>query len=175
MSNRSIALMALTLVATMFATASAMAQEPTDLAAVEVQVLPNNNAIIVNLGDQDLEFCLDERDRGCADGSGNPQDSSCSCRLLQNSCDFIIANKATGEISEPEPITPQAVDLVGGPGALSILKEKSPLLVESFKFGENECNMRAAATVPGDDRTPPFSPPACINCVEPASAGQPQF
>jgi len=169
MSNRNLALVALTLVVASFATGSALAQGAAGQAAVEVQVLPNNNAIIVNLGEEDLEFCLDEQDRGCANGSGNPNDSRCSCRLLQNSCDFIVANKETGEISEPEPITPEAVDLYGGPDALSILKEKSPLLVETFKFGENECNMMAAATVPGSDDNPPFSPPGCTRCEEPTS------
>src|SRR5687767_578482 len=105
MSNRNIALIALTFVITSFANGSALAQGAEGQAAVEVQVLEGNNAIIVNLGEQDLEFCLDEQDRGCADNdTSKPKDSRCSCRLLQNSCDFIIANKETGEISEPEPI-----------------------------------------------------------------------
>src|SRR5687767_4770457 len=116
MSYRSLALIALTLVVTGFSTNSAMAQGAAGQAGAEVQVLPNNNAIIVNLGDEVLEFCLDEQDRGCAEnGGGNAQDSRCSCRLLQNSCDFIVANRETGEISEPEPITHEAVELHGGP------------------------------------------------------------
>src|SRR5687768_9762022 len=133
MRNRSLALIVLTLLVTGFATGSALAQGAAGQAGAEVQVLPNNNTIIVNLGDEVLEFCLDEQDRGCAEnGSGNPTDNRCSCRLLQNSCDFIVANRETGQISEPEPITHEAVELHGGPGALSILTEKSPLLEESF-------------------------------------------
>ena len=48
------------------------------------------------------EFCVDPKDRS-------------TCRLLKNHCDFIVANKKTRQITEPEPISAEAILLYGGP------------------------------------------------------------
>jgi hypothetical protein len=168
MRKRMMSLMGLSLIFGLASTSS-FGQGAGSQGAAEVQVLPNGNVMIVNL-EGTLEFCLNEQDRGCADNSGNPPDRKCSCRILQNSCDFIVANKETGEISEPQPISVEAVDLYGGQGAFPIIKEKSTDLLDKFKFGENECNMMAAAAVPGgEDTPPPFTPPGCTHCEEPTS------
>ena len=134
-----------------------------------------NKVLVVRLdhGTSDWEFCVDERDRGCAKKSGNPQDRSCSCRLLQNSCDFIVADPRTGEISEPEPITTEAIAANAGESGLPLLQptKKNPELLPEFKFGQNECNLKSAAIQPGP--SPPHTVPTCTHCEVPASAGQP--
>jgi hypothetical protein len=167
MLKRSIGLGAL-LIYSALANTSSFGQSSGNQGAAEVQILPNNNVMIVNLGGT-LEFCADERDQGCADNSGNPPDRNCSCRVLKNSCDFIIANRQTGEISEPEPISLQAVDFYGGKDSFSIIKEKSPNLLDRFRFGDNECNMMAAAGPGRGTESPPFTPPGCTNCEVPTS------
>jgi hypothetical protein len=161
MNKRIIGLAALILTATLLSSTSSFGQG--SQGAAEVQVLPNNRVMIVNL-EGTLEFCLNEQDRGCADrGGGNAADKSCSCRILANSCDFVVANRETGEISEPEPISLQAAEFYGGKDSFSIIKEKNPDLLDRFKFGDNECNMMAAAPGRGTEN-PPFTPPGCTNC-----------
>jgi hypothetical protein len=56
-------------------------------------------------------------------------------------CDFVIANPQTGEISEPRQITKEDVP----PGALPIVQDNRELL-ESYKFGENECGLSKYAS-----------------------------
>jgi hypothetical protein len=124
MSIRNIALVAAILIATGFAANSALA------GAVDVQVLPDGSVMAVNV-EGVSEFCIDPQDRR-------------TCRLLKNHCDFIVANPHTRQISEPEPITSEAILAYGGPDSLPLLQDNSEL-VKSFKFGENECNLTQTA------------------------------
>jgi hypothetical protein len=142
MSIRKITLVAATLFATGFAANSALA------GAVDVQVLPDGSVIAVNV-EGVSEFCVDPQDRS-------------TCRLLKNHCDFIVANPHTRQITEPEPISAEAILLYGGPESLPLLQNNEEL-VKSFKFGENECNLTLAKAFipnnrPDDDRPDSGSP-----------------
>ncbi|HKH21915.1 MAG TPA: hypothetical protein VKB53_13785, partial [Gammaproteobacteria bacterium] len=95
MSIRKITLVAATLFATGFAANSALA------GAVDVQVLPDGSVMAVNIQGVS-EFCIDPQDRS-------------TCRLLKNHCDFIVANPHTRQITEPEPVSAEAILLYGGP------------------------------------------------------------
>jgi hypothetical protein len=127
--------------------------------AAEVQVLPNDKVMILNLQGTS-EFCADPQDRT-------------TCRVLERGCDFIVVDPRTKEISEPEPITAEAIAVHGGPGALPLAQGISELLPD-FKFGENECNLAQASTG-GEQGTEnePFAPPSCTFCEVPVSPGQP--
>ena len=142
MSIRKITLVAATLFATGFAANSALA------GAVDVQVLPDGSVIAVNV-EGVSEFCVDPQDRS-------------TCRLLKNHCDFIVANPHTRQITEPEPISAEAILLYGGPESLPLLQNNEEL-VKSFKFGANECNLTLAKAFipnnrPDDDRPDSGSP-----------------
>jgi hypothetical protein len=142
MSIRKIILVAATLIATGFAGNSALA------AAVDVQVLPDGSVMAVNV-EGVSEFCIDPQDRS-------------TCRLLKNHCDFIVANPHTRQITEPEPISAEAILLYGGPESLPLLQNNEEL-VKSFKFGENECNLTLAKAFipenrPDNDRPDSGSP-----------------
>jgi hypothetical protein len=142
MSIRNITLVAATLIATGFAANSALA------GAVDVQVLPDGSVMAVNVQGVS-EFCIDPQDRS-------------TCRLLKNHCDFIVANPNTRQITEPEPISAEAILLYGGPDSLPLLQNNEEL-VKSFKFGENECNLALAKAFipenrPDNDRPESGSP-----------------
>jgi len=142
MSIRKITLVAATFFATGFAASSAMA------GAVDIQVLPDGSVMAVNV-EGVSEFCVDPQDRS-------------TCRLLKNHCDFIVANPNTRQITEPEPISAEAILLYGGPESLPLLQNNEEL-VKSFKFGENECNLTLAKAFipnnrPDDDRPDSGSP-----------------
>jgi hypothetical protein len=142
MNNRNIVLSAAILIAAGFAANSALA------GAVDVQVLPDGSVIAVNV-EGVSEFCIDPQDRS-------------TCRLLKNHCDFIVANKRTRQITEPEPISAEAILLYGGPDSLPLLQNNEEL-VKSFKFGKNECNLALAKAFipenrPDNDRAEPGSP-----------------
>lgn len=98
--------------------------------AAEVQVLPDGSVMVVQL-EGTSEFCM------------NPQDRS-TCRLLKNKCDFVVANRNTGQITDPEKISSEAVLAYGGPDSLPILQDNKELL-DSFKFGNNECGLTKTA------------------------------
>jgi hypothetical protein len=154
MNNRHIAVIGATLITMSFAAGPA-------LSADDIQILPDGSVMIVQL-EGTSEFCIDPQDRR-------------TCRILENRCDFIVANKKTGQITEPEPISSEAILLYGGPESLPLLKDNSELL-GSFKFGNNECNLTqtAKASIQGTQPPgPPFSVPPCTHCEEPVSAGQP--
>jgi len=143
MNNRNIALVVATLITASFAAGPALS------GAADVQILPDGSVMIVNL-EGTTEFCLDPQDRS-------------TCRLLKNRCDFIVANKNDRQITEPEPITAEAILLYGGPDSLPLLQDNSEL-VKSFKFGENECNLVQTAKAfidndrPDNDGPEPGSP-----------------
>jgi hypothetical protein len=131
MNMRNHTLVAATLIATGFAANAAMAS------AVDVQVLPDGSVMAVNIQGVS-EFCIDPQDRS-------------TCRLLKNQCDFIVANPHTRQITEPEPISAEAILLYGGPDSLPFLQDNKEL-VKSFKFGENECNLVLAKAFIPDNR-----------------------
>lgn len=131
MSIRNITLVAATLIATGFAANPALA------GAVDFQVLPDGSVMAVNIQGVS-EFCIDPQDRR-------------TCRLLKNHCDFIVANPHTRQITEPEPISAEAILLYGGPDSLPLLQNNEEL-VKSFKFGENECNLALAKAFIPDNR-----------------------
>jgi len=142
MNNRSIVLRAASFIVAGFAANSAMA------GAVDIQVLPDGSVMAVNV-EGVSEFCVDPQDRS-------------TCRLLKNHCDFIVANPHTRQITEPEPISAEAILLYGGPESLPLLQNNEEL-VKSFKFGENECNLTLAKAFvpqnrPDDDRPDSGSP-----------------
>jgi hypothetical protein len=142
MSIRNVILVAATLIATGFAANSALA------GAVDIQVLPDGSVMAVNV-EGVSEFCIDPQDRS-------------TCRLLKNHCDFIVANRNTRQITEPEPISAEAILLYGGPESLPLLQNNEEL-VKSFKFGENECNLALAKAFipenrPDNDGPEPGSP-----------------
>jgi hypothetical protein len=142
MNKRSNVLRAASFIVAGFAANSAMA------AAVDVQVLPDGSVMAVNV-EGVSEFCIDPQDRS-------------TCRLLKNHCDFIVANPHTRQITEPEPISAEAILLYGGPESLPLLQNNEEL-VKSFKFGENECNLTLAKAFvpqnrPDDDRPDSGSP-----------------
>src|SRR4026209_220008 len=123
MNNRSIVLRAASFIVAGFAANSAMA------GAVDIQVLPDGSVMAVNV-EGVSEFCVDPQDRS-------------TCRLLKNHCDFIVANPHTRQITEPEPISAEAILLYGGPESLPLLQNNEEL-VKSFKFSENDCNLTLA-------------------------------
>jgi hypothetical protein len=142
MSIRNITLIAATLIATGFAASSALA------GAVDIQILPDGSVMAVNT-EGVSEFCIDPQDRS-------------TCRLLKNHCDFIVANPHTRQITEPEPISAEAILLYGGPESLPLLQDNKEL-VKSFKFGANECNLSLAKAFvpenrPDNDRPESGSP-----------------
>jgi hypothetical protein len=166
MSNRHIALITATLITTSFAagtlTIPSFAASPAPGAeaapggAAEVQILPNNKVLVLNLQGT-TEFCRSQEDPS-------------TCLLIKDACDFIVVDPMTGEISEPEPITPEAVAAHAGKTGLPLTNNEE--LLPQFKFGENECNLKSAAIIqPGPNK--PHTVPTCTNCEVPASAGQP--
>jgi hypothetical protein len=125
--------------------------------AAEVQILPDGKVLVLNLHGTS-EFCV------------NPQDRS-TCRELDRSCDFIVVDPRTQEISEPEPVSAEAIAFHGGPGALPLVRGDE--LLPDFKFGENECNLAMASTGGGEAPDNPVVPPSCTFCEVPVSPGQP--
>src|SRR5215208_6313365 len=123
MNNRSMVLWAASFIVAGFAANSALA------GAVDIQVLPDGSVMAVNV-EGVSEFCVDPQDRS-------------TCRLLKNHCDFIVANRKTRQITEPEPISAEAILLYGGPESLPLLQNNEEL-VKNFKFGANECNLTLA-------------------------------
>jgi hypothetical protein len=132
MSIRSIGLIAATLITTSFAAGSALAQ-----GAVEAQVLPDGSVMVVNIRGTS-EFCIDPQDRS-------------TCRVLAKPCDFIVANRATRQITDPETVSSEAVLAYGGPNALPLIQDNREL-VSSFKFGGNECGLSKTAKALIDNR-----------------------
>jgi hypothetical protein len=122
MSIRSIVLVAATLITTSFAAGSALSQS-----AVETTVLPDGSVMVVNIRGTS-EFCIDPRDRR-------------TCRLLDKPCDFIVANAATRQITDPEAISPEAILAYGGPDVTPAFLKDNSELVSGFKFGRNECGL----------------------------------
>jgi hypothetical protein len=162
MNNRHIALIIATLITSSFAATTSFAASPAPGAATaaggaaEVQVLPDNKVLVLNLGGI-TEFCVKLEDPS-------------TCRQLQNACDFIVVDPKTGEISDPEPITPEAVAANVGPKGLPLTNNEE--LLPDFKFGENECNLKSASVIPPGPN-PSHTVPTCTHCEVPASGGQP--
>jgi hypothetical protein len=84
------------------------------------------------------EFCIDPQDRS-------------TCRVLAKPCDFIVANRATRQITDPETVSSEAVLAYGGPNALPLIQDNREL-VSSFKFGGNECGLSKTAKALIDNR-----------------------
>ena len=132
MSIRSIALVAATFIATGLTAGPALS------GAADVQILPDGRVIFVNL-EGTTEVCMD------------PQDPR-TCRLLKNRCDFVVANKKNRQITEPEPISAEAILLYSGPEAVPYFVQEKSELVKSFTFGKNECNLTLAKALIQDER-----------------------
>jgi hypothetical protein len=157
MNNRHIVLIAAILVTSSFATTTSLAASAAPGGAAEVQILPGNKVLVLNLGGI-TEFCAKMEDPS-------------TCKQLKNACDFIVVDPKSGEISEPEPITPEAVAANAGKTGLPLTNNEE--LLPEFKFGENECNLKSAAINVQPGPNPPHSVPTCTTCEEPVSAGQP--
>jgi hypothetical protein len=135
---RNIALVAVTLMTSSLAAAPALA------GAGDFQILPGGKVIFVNL-EGTTEFCIDPQDRR-------------TCRVLSNRCDFIVADPQNRQITEPEPISLEAILAHGGPGALPLLQDNSEL-VRNFTFGANECNLKQTAKAHTDNDPPDSGSP----------------
>ena len=106
---------------------------------VEMQIGPGGQVMVLNV-EGESEFCIDPSDRS-------------TCKMLRNSCDFVIADPRTREITDPERVSPEAVIAFGGPDALPLIRDSDQLL-PGFKRGQNECGLgkTAKAAVSGTER-----------------------
>jgi hypothetical protein len=125
------------LCAGMFALAVMATTAIAGVAVVEVQVLPNGQVIIVQV-EGESEFCIDPADRS-------------TCRQLTKSCDFVVADRKTRKITDPEPVSAEAVIAIGGVDAFHLMQDPSEL-TPSFKQG-GACGLdksvKALVPIPG--------------------------
>ena len=92
--------------------------------AAEVQIRPDGRVLVVNL-EGETEFCIDPKDRK-------------TCRVLANVCDFIVADKESRQITDPQQVSDDLVD----PEEFPILRDDEELL-EGFKLGGIGCGLLA--------------------------------